>query len=161
MPDGIVIRQATSADRASISELWWEMMIFHRARDPQFFRLKPKAETLAIWLKYLDESLVDERQCVVVADDGVQLAGFANGKPADDPPTFSSPAYGFITNFVISERYRRRGLGRRLYQAIAEHFRTLGISEIRLTATVSNPVSMAFWKELGFEPFIVTMRKLM
>jgi ribosomal protein S18 acetylase RimI-like enzyme len=159
MRDTITVRKATSADRSAIGELWWEMMMYHRECDPVFFRMKPRAEAIEGWLKRLDDCMADERQLVVVADAGGTLAGFATGRPGEDPPVFASPPHGFVTNFAVSKGWRRRGIGRRLYEALAEHFRGVGVSELRLTVAVGNAASNAFWREMGFDPCLVTMRR--
>jgi ribosomal protein S18 acetylase RimI-like enzyme len=155
----ITIRKAALADRLAIGELWWEMMVFHRECDARAFRLKPKAEAIRIWLEHLAECMEDEKQIVLVADAGSELVGFGMGRPGEDPPCFDLPAHGFITNFFISERVRRRGIGRRLYEALAEHFRGLGVEEIRLGVAAWNPLSNAFWREMGFEAAMVQMRR--
>jgi len=153
----ITIRKAVPADRAAIGELWWEMMVFHRECDARAFRLKPKAEAIRIWLEHLAECMEDEKQIVLVADAGSGLGGFGMGRLGEDPPCFDLPVHGFVTNFFVSERLRHRGIGRQLYQALAEHFRGLGVEEIRLGVAARNPVSNAFWREMGFEAATVTM----
>jgi len=155
----ITIRRAVVADRAAIGELWWEMMVFHRECDERAFRLKPRAEATEIWLKHLAECMEDEKQIVLVADAGSEMAGFAMGRLGEDPPVFDIPPHGFVTNFLVSEKWRLRGVGRRLYEALAERFRALGVEEIRLGVAARNPVSNAFWREMGFEPAMVHMRK--
>jgi len=155
----ITIRQAVLADRAAIGELWWQMMVFHRDCDARAFALKPEAEAKQIWLKHLAECMDDEKQIVLVAEAGRELVGFGMGRLGEDPPCFDLPPHGFVTNFFVSERVRRRGIGRRLYEALAQHFRPLGVKEMRLGVAALNPVSNAFWRELGFEPAMVTMRR--
>jgi ribosomal protein S18 acetylase RimI-like enzyme len=155
----VTIRKAVPADRAAIGELWWEMMVFHRECDARAFRLKPQAEAIEIWLKHLAECMEDEKQIVLVADAGSGLGGFAMGRLGEDPPCFDLPPHAFVTNFFVSERLRRRGIGRRLYEALAEHFREQGVEEIRLGVAARNPLSNAFWREIGFEPAMVTMRR--
>jgi len=155
----VTIRKAVPADRAAIGELWWEMMVFHRECDARAFRLKPRAEATEIWLRHLAECMDDEKQIVLVADAGGELVGFGMGRLGEDPPCFDLPPHGFVTNFFVSERLRRRGIGRRLYEALAERFRGNEVAEIRLGVAAGNPASNAFWRELGFEPAMVTMRR--
>ena len=155
----ITIRKAVPEDRAAIGELWWEMMVFHRECDARAFRLKPREEATEIWLKHLAECMEDGKQIVLVADAGAELAGFAMGRLGEDPPVFDIPPHGFVTNFLVSEKWRRRGVGRRLYEALVEHFRGQGVEEMRLGVAARNPASNAFWREMGFEAAMVTMRR--
>ncbi len=155
----VIIRRATAADRDTIGELWWEMMMFHRECDPRYFRLKPKAEALVGWSTHLDECMADDKQIVLVADAGSELAGFGMGRLGGDPPCFDLPIHGFVTNFFVSDKWRRKGVGRLLFDALAAEFAQREITEVRLSVSAFNPVSNAFWREMGFEPYTVMMRR--
>jgi len=157
MSGEITLRHAIVADRQAIGRLWSEMMEFHREYDPAFFRMKPDA--LDVWLQYLDECMENEEHIILVAEAGEGLIGLAMGRPGEDPPPFDAPRHGFITNFVIAEQWRGRGLGQQLYQAIAAEFEKAGLTEVRLSVSVKNPASNAFWQQMGFEPFVVQMRR--
>jgi len=157
MGEQVTVRRATAADRQSVGRLWLEMMEFHRECDPHFFQLKPDA--LEIWLRHLDECLIDEEQIVLVAQAEDELVGFAMGRPNEDPPPFATAPHGFVTNLSVSERWRGKGVGRQLYAALARELQARGLQEIRLSASALNPVSNAFWRRLGFEPYVVQMRK--
>ncbi len=155
--DQVEVRPAMAADREAVGRLWQEMMEFHRECDPRFFRLKPEA--LDIWIEHLDECLLDTRQFVLVAEASGELVGFAMGRPNEDPPVFESPPHGFVTNFAVTEAWRGKGVGRRLFEAAVEEFRKRGFAEVRLSMAALNPVSDAFWRKLGFEPYQVYMRR--
>ncbi len=151
------MRKATVADRAAIGKLWLEMMEFHAQCDPRFFRMKPDA--LDIWLRHLDDCLASEGEFVFVADAGHELAGFAMGRPGEDPPPFASSPHAFVTNFAVTSTWRRRGIGRLLFEALLAEFGRHGLSDIRLSVSALNPASQPFWREMGFEPYMVTMRR--
>lgn len=157
MGEQVTVRKATGADREGIGRLWLEMMEFHRDYDPRFFQLKPDA--LEIWLRHLDECLIDEEQIVLVAEAEDELVGFAMGRPNEDPPPFRTPPHGFVTNFLVSESWRRKGLGRRLFEALAAELHARNLREIRLSVAALNPSSNAFWRRMGFEPYLVHMRR--
>jgi len=58
---------------------------------------------------------------------------------------------GIITDFFITEAYRRQGLGARMISAIASFCRTNGISAIELQVTRGNLRAKNFYHSLGFE----------
>ena len=157
MSDTVTIRKATPTDRDAIGRLWLEMMGFHAQCDPRFFRLKPDA--LEIWLRHLDDCLVDKNQFIFVAQAGAELVGLAIGRSSEDPPPFASPPHGFVTNFAVASAWRRRGVGKRLSEALLSEFRRRGLTDLRLSVSALNPASNAFWREMGFEPYMVTMRR--
>jgi GNAT superfamily N-acetyltransferase len=58
---------------------------------------------------------------------------------------------GIITDFFITEPYRRHGLGRRMIAAIAGFCRKSGIRTIELQVTRKNRRARQFYESLGFE----------
>lgn len=58
---------------------------------------------------------------------------------------------GIITDFFITEPYRRHGLGRRMITAIAGFCRKSGIRTIELQVTRKNRQARQFYESLGFE----------
>jgi ribosomal protein S18 acetylase RimI-like enzyme len=157
MSDTVTIRRAARTDRDAIGRLWLEMLEFHTQHDPRFFRLKPDASEIG--LRYLDDCLVDENQFIVVAEAGGGLVGFAMGRSNEDPPPFAAPPHGFVTNFAVTSAWRRRGLGKQLFEALVAEFHGHGLADIRLSVSAHNPASNRFWRRMGFEPYMVTMRR--
>jgi GNAT superfamily N-acetyltransferase len=58
---------------------------------------------------------------------------------------------GIITDFFITEPYRRHGLGRRMIAAITGFCRKGGIRTIELQVTRKNRRARQFCESLGFE----------
>jgi ribosomal protein S18 acetylase RimI-like enzyme len=137
--------------------LWQELMEFHAPYDMRFGRMKPDARD--IWLQHLDDCMADDEHIILVADVGGDLVGLAMARPGEDPPVFDMPRHVFVTVFAVTARWRRRGLGRRLFDAVAEHSRQCGFDDIRLAVAADNSVSNAFWRHLGFQPYQVNMRR--
>ncbi len=157
MSKDVRIREATLDDRAAIGRLWQELMEFHQPYDERFRHMKPEA--LDIWLEHLDECMANDDHTILVAEADGELVAFAMARPGEDPPVFDVPPHVFVTNFLVTTQWRRRGLGQRLFEAIAERARTQGFREVRLSVAAENPISNAFWRGLGFEPHAVHMRK--
>ena len=58
---------------------------------------------------------------------------------------------GIITDFYVTEPYRRRGLGHRMIEEIARFCRKNEITTIELQVTRRNRHARRFYKSLGFE----------
>jgi GNAT superfamily N-acetyltransferase len=58
---------------------------------------------------------------------------------------------GIITEFFITEPYRRHGFGRRMIAAIAAFCRKSGITTIELQVTRCNRRARRFYESLGFK----------
>jgi GNAT superfamily N-acetyltransferase len=155
MSDGVRVRAATTGDREAAGRLWMEMIAFHREFDSRFSHLKPDA--VQIWLRYFDDCLAGD-QVVLVAETGGEVVGLAVGRVSEDAPFFEAAPHCFIATFVVAAESRRRGVGRELFEGVVEACRRRGVAEVRLGVVAGNPVSNAFWRELGFEPYQVSMR---
>jgi ribosomal protein S18 acetylase RimI-like enzyme len=151
------IREATLDDRAAIGALWQELMEFHKPYDMRFRHMKPDA--LDTWLEHVDECMANDEHIILVAEAGGELVAFAMARPGEDPPVFDVPLHIYVTNFFVTAEWRRRGVGQRLFEAIAERARERAFGEVRLSVAADNPISNAFWREMGFEPHAVHLRK--
>ena len=61
-----------------------------------------------------------------------------------------APFEGQVTNVAVRSDYRRRGLGRRLVEAMVAEARRLGLEQIALEVRVSNEAAIGLYEGLGF-----------
>ena len=58
---------------------------------------------------------------------------------------------GEITNVVVDEDYRRRGIARKLLTALMEEGRKLGVTAFTLEVRAGNTAAIGLYESLGFE----------
>jgi ribosomal protein S18 acetylase RimI-like enzyme len=145
------IREAHSDDVEGLVELWIELMDFHRDRDPFFSRSDDAHDRFGEFIKTKMES--DEAVVLVAEQDG-SLIGFSMAMVRDYPPVFETVRHGFIQDVIVTERARRQGIGKQLYEETLAWIRSQGISRVELEVASSNPVSQAFWYQMGFHDSI-------
>ncbi len=86
--------------------------------------------------------------CIYVAIDGTRgdVVGIAMGQPAAD----TAPANtGEINVLYVRESHQRRGLGRRLLLAVAEHLQQLGMPALEIAVLAANAPGRRFYEALG------------
>jgi len=157
MPHRVMVRRATPDDRAALGRLWQELMDFHGRLAPEAFALADDA--LSSWLGWLDKLLEDENRVVLVAQSEEGLVGYTHGAVEERPPVYRERRHGTICEICVTEDWRRRGLGRKLVGALLDWFRERGLTEVHVGAAACNPVSKTFWREVGFQPHTVQMRR--
>jgi [ribosomal protein S18]-alanine N-acetyltransferase len=59
---------------------------------------------------------------------------------------------GHIITIDVAPASRRRGLGRKLMEAVLDRLWALGACCVRLEVAVDNPEAQSFYRELGFSP---------
>jgi len=152
--DDVMIRRATADDVTAVLPLWQEMMDVHASLDSRF---RPAADGVNCWAEALDGWLKDENCCVFVADAGDRLVGYIVGWLRQPPPVFQPDVYGFVSDICVVADGRRRGIGRRLFEALQGWFRQRGASHVELRVAVTNPVSQAFWRSVGCKDYMDQM----
>lgn len=115
----ITIRRAELADASAIAEIYNEAILTTTAT----FDTEPKSEEeRARWLQGHDE-----RHPVLVAEWRGQVVGWASLTAWSERPAYANTAE---TSFYVHSKYRGRGIGRRLKEAVVEeavrlHYHTL------------------------------------
>ncbi len=66
---------------------------------------------------------------------------------------------GYIHDVVTREARRRRGIGRRLVEALLDWMRESEVSAVELTVAVKNEEAVAFWIRLGFTTYMHHMKR--
>lgn len=148
-----ILRLAERDDLDEIMRLYQQLMGLHEALDP---RLALDGDGIEAFRDHLAGVLDSEYDRILVAEapDGVGLAGFIMGRLAQNPPVFRQPYYGYVTDMCVDARWRRRGIGRALFEALRQWFREQGLLTMQVNVAVRNPVSQAFWRAMGFTDFL-------
>jgi GNAT superfamily N-acetyltransferase len=87
-----------------------------------------------------------ERQFLVAVRDA-QVVGFVIGEVRDWE--FGSPPCGWVFAIDVDPRARLGGVGTRLLQAIAAHFRRAGVRKLRTMLALDNTLILSFFRSQG------------
>ncbi len=157
MTQDVTVRRATPADRVALGRLWRELMDFHCRLDPDAFALADDAPSS--WLDWLDTAMPDADRVVLVAETDEGIVGYTHGTVDERPPVYRDRHHGTICEICVTEGWRRRGVGSGLVAALLDWFRERGLTAVHVGAAACNPVSNAFWRRMGFEPYTVLMHR--
>jgi len=108
-------------------------------------RLRPGDEAVVRALAEAEPQtalLADDRTTFVVAFDGAEPVGFAFGYEL--PRRHGRPTIFFVYELDVDERYRRRGIGRRLMEELLR-----GREEAFVLTDAGNEPAMALYASLG------------
>jgi ribosomal protein S18 acetylase RimI-like enzyme len=147
----LTIRRAQAADLPEIAGLWWEYANHHRRKDP-IFTVTPHAR--ADWSSWMRKLLRSRKTLVLVAQSGGRLVGFSSAQVSSRPPVMKYRSFGAIFDFAVTQKARRKGVGRRLFGECKRWFLGRGIHRIELRVVPRNPQAAGFWAALGFRPYV-------
>jgi ribosomal protein S18 acetylase RimI-like enzyme len=153
---GSTIRPATSADVPEIVAIWGELAVHHAALDRAFAPSNRWQEEYRYFVRSL---LGRDDALAVVAVEGDRLVGYGVGRISVLPGFFARRRRGYIHDVVTRETHRRRGIGRRLVEALLQWMREADVSSVELTVAVSNEGAVAFWERLGFVTYMHHMKR--
>jgi len=151
-----IVRDARASDRVRIGVLWRELMSTHRALDSRFVIAADGPERYA---RHVHEMIRSRDARVLVAEpcDGGEIVGYLLGEVQMRAPIAMPGAYGFISDVYIVESWRRAGVGTALVREVCRWFAARKAVSVELYVADANPAAGAFWRLMGFEPFLRLM----
>ena len=154
--DGLRIREAIQEDTRAIVELWKELMDFHKERDRHFTRSVDGHERFA---EFVSGRIASETSCVLVAKQQNEIVGYCLATISKFPPVYEHQEYGAIFDLAVTENYRKKGIGQALVEAALQWFSEQEIHRVEVRVATSNEISTAFWKKIGFVPYLEVVYK--
>lgn len=152
----VSIRKAVAGDLNVIGNLWQEFMDFHKRRDPHFSRSFDGHERFK---EFISSHMTSDMSCVLVAEQGTTVIGYCLATVAKYPPVFENRDHGMVFDLAVTELCRRKGIGDRLFREAETWFAARGIHRIEVRVAVSNEISTAFWRKMGFRPYVTRVFK--
>ncbi|MGI4790292.1 MAG: GNAT family N-acetyltransferase [Janthinobacterium lividum] len=150
----ILIRPARSLDLPAIITLWRELQDINASYDPRL----ALNETAADWfIGYLRDNLDNSNMAIYVAEYESSVIGYTFGQIMQRP-TLQSGDCGYIADVCVRDGWRRQGTGRQLYSRLKAWFTAHGITAIEVQVVRANPASQAFWRKMGYNDFLRTLR---
>lgn len=150
----IVIRRARERDVSTIVRLWQELQQANTGYDSRL-AVKPSAPS---WYEaFMRLQIEHDNAYVVVAEvDGVVM-GYAFGQVMQRP-TLAEGDCGYVADLCVASTHRGHGIGRRLFQELRSWFHRVGVRHLEVQVVRNNPASQAFWRKMGFDEFLRTLR---
>jgi ribosomal protein S18 acetylase RimI-like enzyme len=150
----VLIREASAADLPELGELWRHLQRTNAAYEP---RLTPSAGSVRWFIDYLQEQIGTRGVAVLIAEVEGVVVGYTFGQILRRP-TLQSGDCGYVADLCVREEYRGRGIGRRLYEHLRAWFLSRGVGAIEVQVIRANPASQTFWRKMGFNDFLRTLR---
>jgi ribosomal protein S18 acetylase RimI-like enzyme len=128
----------------------YEAFINHEAALGAPWRLVPGWQ--AAWIERMRARLRHPDSAIFVMEADGRMAGMAVGGLVNQPGYLSPPRYGRIEYVIVSEPYRKRGLGHALAQRLLAHFQaTVRIMQVHAQLWHTDTVGRSFWRKLELD----------
>jgi ribosomal protein S18 acetylase RimI-like enzyme len=154
----MIIRKLESKDKISLANLLEEFYEFTLANIKTDFlpymTLRNKTSSLKAWTK----SNYNKGNTVYVAEENDKIVGFICCTIRNKKGTIFNKE-GHIENLFVSKNFRKKGIGKKLYEKAIEDFKKLQCTHIGLFTFFDYKGAIAFYKSLGLEPFDMQLKK--
>lgn len=135
-----------------MGDLWEELMDYHLRLDERFKRGDKSRDAFLRYLK--NTTLRSPDHFLYVAERDGAMVGFLIGRIEYGGPIFENPDFGYITDACVAPACRRTGVGKLLFDEARAWFRKRNLPCVRVSVSTENEAAMAFWREVGFRPFM-------
>jgi GNAT superfamily N-acetyltransferase len=154
----MIIREYQERDAAALRRCVVVLQDSERAIDPLLLAGEDMADR---YCERIHARCRDALGQIYVAEDDSVEVGFATvlaREPfteLDDPPGH----YALITDLVVLEPYRGRGIGRRLLERAEAYAKHAGATELRIGVLENNGTARRLYLDVGFQPHLEVLNK--
>ena len=103
--------------------------------------------------RFFEKGLKREKSIFLIAKIKGKAIGMAYGWEVKPLPFFKERRMGYIGEIWVEEKFRRKGVGKKLMEKMLEWFKERGIKWVRADVLSNNKEAIEFYKKLGFREF--------
>lgn len=154
--DDIVIDFMKDDEVNKVAELSYMVGKFHDDALPEYFNTTSKDEHY----KIIENMKSNESAKILVARNKENVVGFACLFIQENEHSgYKVKKVGYIYNFGVMNKFRRKGVGKKLVESSVEFFKQNRCGAVDLNVFVFNAEALNFYKNSGFEMIDVNMRR--
>ena len=156
----ITIRSALESDRENILELLQKLQNYEHALHAG---RRPGDEVDEFQYVRIIESTKSFNGAFLVAVEEDQIVGLTAGwMIIDDNQLSEMPhrEHGYISVLFVGEEHRGKNIAGLLLEAIQEHLVSVGATRLSINALARNGPIIAASRTFGFEPYEITLEKI-
>ena len=144
--------------RKAVRVLLIELLDSEKAAEPEWPSGREIAGPYFRWMMRRSRKYSGK---ILVAEEEGRVIGFVSvlGRILPADPDEYKKEYALITDLVVSEPFRSRGVGRRLISLAEQYARDRGVNTIRLQATAGNHRGRRFYAAVGYRELVVELFK--
>lgn len=153
----ISIRKANKKDVASVVALNTKITDFHHTLDKYYPKASEKTEKFV--RRYFLKD-VRKRNCLtLLAEADGNIVGYYEVLIKKIPHPFIAPdRVGYICDAFIEKEYRRKSIGKKMFDEVMRWFRKHKLKHIELSVHAKNEIGKNAWKKYGFKEDVRKMR---
>jgi ribosomal protein S18 acetylase RimI-like enzyme len=155
---GIALRTALPADREAVIDLIQALNVFENALTGD--RLEGRAAAAASY-DHLAQRVAASQGRLVLAVADREVVGLLGFTIEEDQPFVREDVrrYGHVTDLVVHEAWRGRGVGRRLLEEAERLARAAGLRRLAIGVLEANEGAARLYRGFGFGDYLRVLTK--
>ncbi|MBI2024624.1 MAG: GNAT family N-acetyltransferase [Candidatus Harrisonbacteria bacterium] len=149
------IRKATARDTLAIIALMKQLIDEHRRSDKYY---KPFSLYRGL-PEYVQKAIRDSKKLLLTAEMDKKIVGYLLVAIEPAPFYSSEKKIGVIADTVVSKKYRRQGILKKMFLQAQKWLRGKKIRYFELSVDARNKSAVRSWKKLGFSNYKLRLRK--
>lgn len=154
-----VVRVATRSDLDSIADLLQALATQGQGADARFRPVANVREVLRSEARDRWFGRFLPFPCCWVAEQRGTIVGMVGGAPMAVHPGYQIDATARLEHLYVVSEARRRGIGRQLVKAFEQAADAAGYPRLEVSTLAADGQAVAFWRALGFGPWMVTLAR--
>lgn len=151
------IRKAALKDKEALARLYMQFWKAHPGKDPLIVpKIKPN---LGNQIKSAAKDIRKRSEYYFLAEEQGKVMGFIELCIKKNHKLFRIRKFGYISSVVVDNKFRGRGIAKKLVSFAAKFFRQKGIRYMRLNVYFSNKDAIKVWPKTGFKQESMFMLK--
>ncbi len=141
-----------------VRECFVELQDFERRHHPG---LPAGADIVDLYIPHMLERCEHCQGKVLVAEIGGEVAGYVTSltKVKSEDLEDGDAEYGLVSDLVVAQEFRRRGIGRKLLEAAESFARTEEASSLRIGVLAGNQIAEDLYSSMGYALLYTELEK--
>jgi len=154
----IEIEEAKKEDFDEIVRFQMGLADYHKRIDPEYFKSgREREEQIKKWLRKFFLKKRNNRKILIAKANG-KAVGFFMGSIHKAHPYCKEEKIGEISVAFIDEKFRRRGIGKMLFEEMIKWFKKREIKLVEVIVASKNNIGISAWEKYGFREIKKTMK---
>lgn len=143
------IKRAEIKDVPSLLVLWKEMMSCHQRLSKKDFQLKKNSKK--VMKKFFIKNIKSKNSIVLMAIVNKKIIGYLMVFIDKLPPVYKNEKYAYISDGIVTKKYRKKGVMKKMVNEASKFFKKKGLKEIGLKVYSKNMSGIQAWYNIGFK----------
>ena len=154
-----MIRRAKETDIDRLNDLLYQVQELHAQKRPDIFKLGAKKYTT----EELSAIIADDLTPIYVyEEDGVVMGyAFCVYQLTKENEQLYKRKVLYIDDLCVDEQYRRKHIGKKLYEFVLDVARENGCDSVTLNVWSVNPSAEQFYQKMGMQPLKTYMETIL